>query len=234
MRYLAFAKPSTTGEFTDYTARYGSLQEDDKLTLRQKLETSFGSSEMARKNVFAGLNAMQLKHMVDMPAISLSSGQTRRERIARALMTKPALLILEDPMAGLDAVSRSLVDSILGELNVAEHETRVVRVLKDRGEDTLSEWDTNVLEVVKGEVWIGTAEEWRQRRKARGQEKDSVPEGKNTGKGALQQPIVAMREVSVSYAEGERQVLDEIDWEIKPGDKWHLQGANGGFGIELS
>ncbi|EAU91779.2 hypothetical protein CC1G_04547 [Coprinopsis cinerea okayama7 len=36
--------------------------------------------------------------------------------------------------------------------------------------------------------------------------------------------VAHLRNVSVKY--GPRQVLDDIDWEIKQGDRWHLQGSN--------
>lgn len=229
MRYLAFAKPSTTGEFTDYTARYGALQEEDRQTVRQYLERAFGPSEAAQRNVFGALNYMGMSHLVDMPAIALSSGQTRRSRIAQAIMTRPEMLVLEDPMAGLDASSRVVVDKLLGELNATEAEPRVVLVLRDKGpQDTLSPWVTNVVDIRSGNVWVGTRSQWENRRRVREKEEGDPSAGKPDGsRSSGDPPIVQLRNVSVSYAEGARPVLQNINWEIRPGDKWHLQGANG-------
>lgn len=196
-------------------------------TVRQQLETSFGPNERAAGNVYNALNSMQMQHLADMPAISLSSGQTRRARIARALMTRPALLILEDPMAGLDQASRDLVDIILGELNMVADEARVVYVLKDRGEGTLSNWITHVCEVHEGEVWIGTAEQWKARAKAAGGKVHEVHDASMPSVKDVK-PVVSMRDVSIAYAEGARKVLNQVNWDVKPGEKWHLQGANGG------
>lgn len=225
VRYLAFARPSTTGEFTDYTARYGALQEEDKLTLREKLAAAFGTSQQAEENIAAAVAYMDLGRLVDMPAIALSSGQTRRARIAQALMTRPALLILEDPMAGLDAPSRVRVDKLLGELNAAADEPRIVVVLRDKGDETLATWVTDVVEVRGGDVWVGPRAEWEARRAERGEEEHApVPEAEDTSSA---EPIVQLQGVNVSYAEGARRVLKDVDWAIRPGDRWHLQGSNG-------
>lgn len=230
IRYLAFAKPSTTGEFTDYTARYGALKEEDREVVWDEMAKMFGDTDRARKNVDGALVHMEMKHLEDMPAISLSSGQMRRMRIAMAIMTRPALMILEDPMAGLDVPSRELVDSLLGDLNAFEDESRVVLVLRDKGDETIPDWITNVVDVRNGEAWVGTREEWddkmfqqRGSTASKGDEGD-LPDG-NTG--TSQVPVVQLQNVSVSYGEGTREVLRSISWTIRPGDRWHLQGANG-------
>ena len=229
-RYLAFARPSTTGEFTDFTARYGALQEEDKLKLIERMMEYFNNKAAAEKEADSALTIMELTHMRDIPAIALSSGQTRRMRIGIALMTRPELLILEDPMAGLDKTSRVVVSDLLSDLNATQDNPRVVLVLRDKGDETLADWVTNVCEVREGKVWIGTREEYdarQKREKIRAQkaaEDDKVDEG-NTS--TSEPPIVLLQNVNVSYGEGTRKVLQDVNWSIRPGERWHLQGANG-------
>lgn len=231
VRYIAFSKPSMTGEFTDFTARYGALQEEDKETVRQRLDTMFGPSEAAQKNVSSALSAMKMEHLIDMPYIALSSGQTRRSRLAQGIMTRPEIMLLEDPLAGVDAATRVVVSKCLGELNATEGEPRVVLVVRDFGpEKTLGSfpWVTNVVEVREGNVWIGTREQWEVRRKQR-EDSEQHADLKSEGSRATssQPPIVQLRDVSVTYGEGTRPVLKNVNWDIVPGDRWHLQGANG-------
>lgn len=199
--------------------------------MRQFLERTFGPSAEAQKNVFAALNFMGMSHLVDMPAIALSSGQTRRSRIAQAIMTRPEMLLIEDPMAGLDVGSRTVVDKLLGELNKLADEPRVVLVLRDKGPDaTLSSWVTNVVDIHEGQVWVGTRRQWEIRRRQKEQAEGDADAGKpdaSRSSSSTEAPIVQLSNVSVSYGEGTRPVLKEVNWTIRPGDKWHLQGANG-------
>lgn len=175
---------------------------------------------------------MRISHLLDLPSVSFSSGQTRRGRIAAALLTRPVLLLLEDPMAGLDVQSRAEVSGVLGDLN-ANGGIRVVVVLRGKGSVDVPEWVTNVAEVRDGEVWIGTKEDWMARH-----EDEQTPSAtlgdvakEDTPVNPISQPVgeplVELNQVTVSYGEGTREVLKGIDWTMREGEKWHLQGANG-------
>lgn len=230
VRYLAFARPASSGEFTDYTARYGALLDEDRLSPREKLSRSAaalpGQSDrpIPEEAMERALGLMGLEALADLPAIALSSGQTRRARIAHALMYRPRVLLLEDPMAGLDAPSREKVKTLLGQMN-ASGSPRVVLVLRDRGEDTLADWVSHVAEVRAGRVWLGTRDAWVARRRGRGEQEAATYAA--SAPASADAPIIELNGVSVSYGAGARPVLRNVDWSIKPGSRWHLQGANG-------
>lgn len=149
---------------------------------------------------------MRIGHLLDLPTVSFSSGQTRRGRIASALLTRPVLLLLEDPMAGLDVPSRKEVSNLLGELNASET-IKIVLILRGKGGEEMPTWITDVAEVRNGEVWIGKRDEYEQKHaeeQVRNQAKvEQVAEKSDEVPG---EPVIKLDGVSVSYGEGTRQV----------------------------
>ncbi|HEY1511114.1 MAG TPA: ATP-binding cassette domain-containing protein [Solirubrobacteraceae bacterium] len=115
-----------------------------RLTVAQNLEAavlaSGASGRRARATVNEMLERMDLLEHRDDPAAQLSHGIERRVGIARALATAPALLLLDEPAAGLDDVETRelgvLLKRIHDELNVGmlvvEHDMTLVMALCDR------------------------------------------------------------------------------------------------------
>ncbi|MFK3650621.1 LPS export ABC transporter ATP-binding protein [Lysobacter enzymogenes] len=66
------------------------------------------------------MEELQIGHVADQLGASLSGGERRRVEIARALATRPRLMLLDEPFAGVDPIS-------VGEIQ------RIVRHLKNRG-----------------------------------------------------------------------------------------------------
>jgi iron(III) transport system ATP-binding protein len=76
---------------------------------RRRRPTSTDTAERVRQT----LALVRLDGLGDRPATELSGGQRQRLSIARALVTEPPLVLLDEPLTGLDAPLR---DELLGEL----------------------------------------------------------------------------------------------------------------------
>jgi ABC-type Mn2+/Zn2+ transport system ATPase subunit len=45
------------------------------------------------------IDKLRLKHLLDLPLVALSNGQTRRARIVKALLEQPDILLLDEPLS---------------------------------------------------------------------------------------------------------------------------------------
>jgi multidrug/hemolysin transport system ATP-binding protein len=94
---------------------------DSALTVRENLRLRGRLSRVARTSLDAKIAQLSdligLEEFLDRRYGKLSGGQRRRVDIARALLHEPEVLFLDEPTAGLDPASRSLVWSTLHELS---------------------------------------------------------------------------------------------------------------------
>lgn len=78
------------------------------------------------------LERVGMAHRARTPMSILSGGQAQRVLIARALVRSPELLIMDEPMAGIDAASRARLASIVADAREAG--TTILIVLHELGQ----------------------------------------------------------------------------------------------------
>ncbi|MCK4505404.1 MAG: LPS export ABC transporter ATP-binding protein [Candidatus Aegiribacteria sp.] len=103
------------------------------------LETmKLGKSER-KKRLSVLLSDLGLEKVADQKAFTLSGGERRRVEIARALVTEPAFLLLDEPFAGIDPIAVDDIQSIVRKLRtkglgilITDHNVRETLEITDR------------------------------------------------------------------------------------------------------
>jgi ABC-2 type transport system ATP-binding protein len=97
----------------------------DQLTITEHLyfagQISGYSAVQTRERTHELLAKVDLSHVARMPIRRFSKGMTQRAALAYALFSEPELLILDEPMSGLDPLGRQMVVDILREYNAKGH-----------------------------------------------------------------------------------------------------------------
>jgi molybdate transport system ATP-binding protein len=165
----------------------------------------------------------------------LSDGERRKVSIARALMQQPQLLILDNPLTGLDQHFRVKLTEIIQLLTKGrtQHTMRVIIVTTR--EDEIPPGITHLLIVQNGSILAqGPRETFQERgithsiarREPPGERSGSLPARPSSkDHEPLPQVLVQMERVNVSY--GNARILQNIDWMVRLGEHWALLGPNG-------
>ena len=93
------------------------------------------------ENVLGFFGSRLIGYRLEQPAFVLSYANRRRLEIARAMATQPRLLLLDEPVAGMNPMETAELTQLIGKLRtewgftivMIEHDMRVVRDVSDRG-----------------------------------------------------------------------------------------------------
>ena len=92
------------------------------------------------EEILAFFGSRLVGYRLDQPAFTLSYANRRRLEIARAMATQPKLILLDEPVAGMNPVESAELTGLIGRLRdewgfaivVIEHDMSVVREVSDR------------------------------------------------------------------------------------------------------
>lgn len=81
--------------------------------LKDTVGLYFKPTEVEKQICIEWMNLFGIKHLADRKFLEISSGEQRLVLLARAFVKSPDLLILDEPLHGLDLCNRNLVKSIV-------------------------------------------------------------------------------------------------------------------------
>ncbi|KAA5607693.1 LPS export ABC transporter ATP-binding protein [Roseospira marina] len=107
--------------------------------LRAVLEVSERDRDQREEMLASLLSEFSIAHLRHAPALALSGGERRRVEIARALATRPAFILLDEPLAGIDPIAVGDIRDLVAHLKnrglgvlITDHNVRETLDIVDR------------------------------------------------------------------------------------------------------
>lgn len=213
-----------------YQQRWHSTETEDVPTIEELLSEHAGTEDFHK-----ALSLFGIEEFLPKKLIFLSSGELRKFLIIRTLLTRPRVLILDNPFIGLDASSRNVLIEMLSQMTKLKS-VQVILLLSNPND--IPEMITHVLPVRQRRCLpVCSREDFLRQTGLIAElfpsesEDNSVPVEpfalpvKDKVEPSTHAVTFRMEQVSIKY--GSRTILKELDWEVKNGEKWALFGPNG-------
>ncbi|KAG6019034.1 hypothetical protein E4U41_003437, partial [Claviceps citrina] len=136
------ARYESRREMTDFTVRNYLLGHTELNPLRAPPGTEGDDAAVSDGFLDRVVRDLGLQLLLDLPVTCLSNGQGRRARIGRALLTRPEVLLLDEPFIGLDPRAVLGLSPLLQSL---ADKAKPRLVLSARPQDPLPEWITHLV-----------------------------------------------------------------------------------------
>lgn len=171
----------------------------------------------------------RLDSLVDRSFRKLSTGESRKVMLIRALASEPELLILDEPFDGLDAHTLEMLQQYLAGLV----ET-VPMVLVLNRFDEFPDFITHIAYVDQGRLQLQVDRNDEQaynelyqllHLKTTDLEVPAADPENDIPRLDPTQPLVRLNKINITY-DGHR-IIDSLDWTIEPNQHWQLSGPNG-------
>ena len=219
-----FRNLSNTSDFY-YQQRFNSCDSEDAETVRAYLSAIKlvrPSEVWTLEKVTERLN---MGYLLDKQLIKLSNGETKRLLFAAALVKNPILLLLDNPLNGLDIAARKDFNKLMGEIS----ESGISMIMATPSAE-IPEAITHVAVLEKGKIISKSLanqfkpDSYLSNAQIETDHQELIDLLSNS-ESTDYQTVVGMENVNIRY--GDKQILNQLNWELKEGERWMLLGHNG-------
>lgn len=219
-----FRNLSNTTEFY-YQQRYNSFDSDNAPTVGSYLSGLTPHLPSAYWSITKVITRLNLLDLMDEQIIKLSNGETKRLLLAAALIKNPILLLLDNPLTGLDVKSRVDFNDLMEEVNASG-----IRIIMATSPSEIPDAVTHVAVLDKCRIIKSLSHQaFLDDPNAGGStaplDLDELKELIKRSSIPSFDYIVKMENVVVMYDKA--LILNKINWTIRQGERWALLGANG-------
>ena len=160
----------------------------------------------------------------------LSSGELRKFLIVRSLLSKPRILILDNPFLGLDAASRTVLNDLL--VRLSELDNLQIVLLLCNPQD-IPDSITDVLPIKDKQLFTPMSRQFFFESESvvnnlfpKTETSDLTELKSCSGNDSFSFSNAAiLKNIHIKY--GSRTILNKLDWTVQRGEKWALLGPNG-------
>ncbi len=227
------------------------LQDPERQILGSKVlnEVAFGLENLGlsrpeiRERALGALKQLNIAHLQDRQTFTLSGGEKQKLALAGVLALRPALLLLDEPLASLDPAS---AHETLEQVRLLADQGLAVVMVEHRVEDVLQYRPDRILYMQAGEArYIGDVEGLsqvvdlrdvklpaelvleRSRKLPPAPELQILPGGQGLASAPkTDTPLVSFQHVSFYY-ESDAPVIEDIHLDVRRGDVIAVLGPNG-------
>jgi molybdate transport system ATP-binding protein len=219
--------------FREFSGKIDEITTVKHIILNKRVEPADDAQDEKRLNAVA--KKIGIEALLERNIRSLSTGEMNTALIAKALIKRPKLLILDEPFDGLDEQSRNALAKIINDLMVGNMH---VILITHRFAEIVPNI-THVLLLKYGKIFKGGKKEdvFTDANINRVYEienrptEDYPPKIRRTINAAGEKEpqsarvLIEMKNVAVKY--GRQLILDEFNWRVKEGENWAILGPKG-------
>jgi molybdate transport system ATP-binding protein len=225
---VTFSEDSSLLNYSNfyYQQRFNAAHTEGIITAQAFLEKALPEGSSSEKlDQIARL--LGIAEVLPLEFIKLSNGQTRKLRIAKALLADPLLLILDNPFIGLDTATREELTQMIDRLI-----RQGKQVILTTSSPDFPQGITHVLELENFRIKHCTTKEsyLNQHHYAYLSNRPRLEPVSMPISGIfLPEPdfTIAFQFKNVTVKYDDKPALQDINWTVRKGEKWALLGPNG-------